>query len=301
MTLLDQVIDDASSGEATSLLRKLMILAHRLEANKLKQWVNYELNGYPQDVELPAYRGPFEVPVQAQLSGMFGSSGTNMLSKYGVPEGYENWFCIGFHDPLAGLESLASSNADLGSPWDPAMVGLYNEWAEEGLVPYVQGMSVYSARRLVSPSLVRGVLDAVRTKALELARELQSDFPDAGEKDGPTVSDPELSRTITHVTTNIFGSVGNLAQGSEVQKHATISVGDIGATINAARDYLADEALPEFLKLLSASSPEHEQRPKVQKFIDAVRSGSVALVAGVAANVAADRLLALASAFFGWA
>jgi hypothetical protein len=299
VTLLDQVIDESSSGDATSLLRKLLVLAHRLDAGDLKQWVTFELNGYPRDAELPAYRGPFAVPVQAQLSGMFGSSGSNMLSPHGMPPGFEDMFRVSFYDPLATLESLAASGQDLGSPWDPAMAGLYNQWADEGKVAHVMGMSVYSARRIVTPGLVRGVIDVVRTKALQLALDLQTDFPNAGEKDGPTVSDPDVNQAITHVTTNIYGSVGNIAQGSNAQQRAMVQVGDVGASINAARDYLADEALPQFLELLS-NRDQTDSRSRVAKFIEAVRSGAVALAAGVASSVAADGLLAIASAFFGW-
>jgi hypothetical protein len=72
-------------------------------------------------------------------------------------------------------------------------------------------MAVYSAQRLITLGLVAGVLDVVRSKCLELALDLQARFPDAGEKDGPTVNEAGVGRAVTHITTNIVGSVKILA------------------------------------------------------------------------------------------
>lgn len=49
-----EAIEAATS--VSSLLRKCKLLAARLDHAQLAQWVEQELNGYPDDADLPAYR-----------------------------------------------------------------------------------------------------------------------------------------------------------------------------------------------------------------------------------------------------
>src|SRR5690606_20718546 len=97
-------------------------------------------------------------------------------------------------------------------------VGLYNGWIDEGKVPFLEYWGVYSATKSVSPSTLQGILDIVRTKALELALDLQYEFPDAGEVGGPTIEEPAVQAAVTHITNNIYGSVTGLAQGNNVRQ-----------------------------------------------------------------------------------
>lgn len=301
MTVLDQIIEDALEGSLSGLLRKLLVLSHRVGSEDLKKWVSSELNGYEADSVLPKYRGPMTVPVQATYAGPMGSSASNMpLSPVGVPDEYRFLFEVSFYDPIATIEALSEGDSGASSSWDPVAVGMYNQWAEEGRVAYLEMMSVVGARRVFSLPLVRGVIDQVRTQALELALEIQAEFPDAGEKDGPTVENPDLNQTVTHVTNNIYGNVGNLAQGQDIRQEVTVEVGNLEAAISAAAKVLNSEVLDDFKKLLVSEEPQTEKRNRVSVFIDSVRQGSVALVAGTLANVGADRLLEIASQYFGW-
>jgi hypothetical protein len=49
------------------LLRKVLILATRLEHEPMKGWVHHELDGYPDDADLPPYRTGYPT----QLKGNF--------------------------------------------------------------------------------------------------------------------------------------------------------------------------------------------------------------------------------------
>lgn len=51
------------------MLRKCKILAARLGHEPFKAWVEFELNGYPDGVELPPYRRDIVGQVKANLSG----------------------------------------------------------------------------------------------------------------------------------------------------------------------------------------------------------------------------------------
>jgi hypothetical protein len=58
MSLLREIQDAATSGATplADVLRKCKILAARLQNKAFAQWVDLELNGYPEDEPLPAHR-----------------------------------------------------------------------------------------------------------------------------------------------------------------------------------------------------------------------------------------------------
>ncbi|MGO2746221.1 AbiTii domain-containing protein [Microbacterium sp.] len=300
MTLLDDVISQASDGEATAVLRKLMIVAHRLGAASLLAWVKNELNGYEADDDLPSYRGPMTVGVQALITGPMGSRGTNVLTSHGIPEGFEGLFEVSFYDPLAGIEAFAQSSEGISIPWDPVIVGMYNRWIDARDVPFIQGWGVYSASKAVSQSRLRAIVDVVRTKALEMALDLQADFPEAGEPGGPTVDDPRVEATVTHITTNIYGSVTGLAQGNSVRQKVSVKAGDLVATLDAARAFLADSGVAEFSRVLTGPGDDEDKRGRLERFVHGVKSGTIAVAGGVASNLAAEGVIEISNQFFGW-
>lgn len=300
MTLLDEVIEQASDGDAAAMLRKLMIVAHRLGADPLLAWVKAELNGYDDLNDIPDYRGPFTVNVQAVITGPGLSKGTNTLTKQGIPEGFDGLFEMRFKDPLATLEGFASSENGIAVPWDPAIIGHYNRWIDEGLVPFIEYWGVYSAQKVFPQGALRGIIDVVRTKALELALDLQAEFPDAGEKNGPTVDNPDVRATVTTIVNNIYGPVTGLAQGHNVTQKVRVTTGDLSGALDSARRFLDDRGLEQLRAVLGPAGDDDDKRSRLGKFVDAVKSGSVTLAAGVTTDLAAVGLIEIATQFFGW-
>ncbi|MFJ2504075.1 hypothetical protein [Microbacterium sp. NPDC087592] len=300
MTLLDDVIEQASDGDAAAMLRKLMIVAHRLGADPLLAWVKSELNGYDDLNDIPAYRGPFTVNVQAVITGPGPSKGTSTLTKQGMPDGFDGLFEMRFKDPLAALEGFAGSENGIAVPWDPAIIGHYNRWIDEGLVPFIEHWGVYSAQKVFPQGALRGIIDVVRTKALELALDLQEEFPDAGEKDGPTVDDPAVEATVTTIVNNIYGSVTGLAQGHNVTQKVRIATGDLRGALESARRFLDDQGIEQLRAVLGLVGDDEDKRSRIGKFLGAVKSGSVTLATGVTTDLAAAGLMEIATQFFGW-
>lgn len=84
MSLLRNIQEGATGTEmpVEVLLRHTLVLATRLEHDPLKEWVRHELDGYPQQVELPPYREGFAT----QLRGNF-NNGAWEASNQHVPIG----------------------------------------------------------------------------------------------------------------------------------------------------------------------------------------------------------------------
>jgi hypothetical protein len=76
MQLLDEIVGLATDGQTPPavLLRKLLVLAFRLKSEKLKSWVEKELNGYRPADPLPDYR----VTSTNSIGVFFGIGGSRM-------------------------------------------------------------------------------------------------------------------------------------------------------------------------------------------------------------------------------
>lgn len=302
MALLDDVIEQASDGDAAAMLRKLMIVAHRLGAGSLLSWVRAELNGYDTASDVPDYRGPFVVTVKAHITGPFGAQAPSTLTRVGTPDSFGRLFEVSFVEPLAVLERYATSGHGIAYPWDPVAIGLYNGWIRDGRVPFIEGWGVFSAQRAVSQGTLQGIVDVVRTRALELALDLQVEFPNAGEKDGPTVNNPGVQEAVTNITNVIYGSVNGLAQGHTVTQEVRVATGDLSGALDSARRFLDDNGLQQLRAVLvgDGDGDDGDKRSRLKKFIDGVNAGSVALATGVTTDLAASGLLEIATQFFGW-
>lgn len=303
MGLLDEIIDGASSDgvTTTNLLRKVRTVAHRVGADVLSTWAKSELDGYSSDDTLPGYRGPFSANVVGQWSGPFNTGGPGAISSVGVPENMQVLFSLEFRQGLAEIEQLASHSSELAQPWDPYAVGRYNELIDQNRVPHIEGMGLVSANRMVTPALLRSIVESVRTRALDLALDLQSADPSAGEAGGPTRENPEIDRALTVNVTNIYGDGTNIAQGTGITQTSTVTKGDLGGLVGALEKLIADrEAIRDAVAIITSDADEPQKRTKLQKVGDAIAAGTVNLTSGVTSNVAAAGLMELAGQYLGW-
>ncbi|MCI1018331.1 hypothetical protein HWD99_06835 [Microbacterium sp. C5A9] len=300
MTLLDDVIEQASDGDAAAMLRKLMIVAHRLGADSLLAWVKAELNGYEAAPSVPNYRGPFNVTVKAHIVGPFGAQAPSTLTRAGTPDEFGSLFEVSFTEPLAVLEGYAKSGDGIVYPWDPLAIGLYNGWIRDGRVPFIEDWGVFSAQRSVSQRTFQGLVDVVRTRALELALDLQAEFPNAGEKDGPTVDNPAVEATVMTIVNNIYGPLNGLAQGNNFTQKVRVVTGDLVGALDSARRFLDEGELVGLESVLAGVGDDDDKRGRLAKFLDAIKAGSITLATGVTTDLAAAGLLEIATQFFGW-
>jgi hypothetical protein len=245
MTLLDEIIDASTSdsGSTSNLLRKVRVAAHRLGASDISTWAQRELSGYPNDAELPGYRVQ-ETSVLGIFAGPARSEIRRELQR-ATPE-FREWFRVDMRQPLSELEGFASADSDPSREWPAWLVQKY----EKGGFFRMNLHVLFSARNEIPRQRIIGLIDTVTTRELDFALELQTEFPDAGSVDGPTVtSEPSLARTVNNITNNITGHGTNLAIGSEtVRQHNSVTMGDLEALRSEAKALgLTDDAVSEFI------------------------------------------------------
>jgi hypothetical protein len=153
-TLLRQIqLDATESKESVAVvLRRAQILAARLHHEPLKNWVEWELNGYPSADVLPEYRVLGNVHVIGDFSGPFGSGMQNApIAPVSVPEDmHDVLFGHKFFEPIAELEGLAKASGPLEVNWPTNAVALYGQHMYESMV-------CRSARKVFSSQTVTGM------------------------------------------------------------------------------------------------------------------------------------------------
>jgi hypothetical protein len=238
--LLDDIIELATDDRkpVSVLLRKCLILGHKLNNERLKAWANQELNGYETQDGLPAYR---IVPAgaKAYMSGPFGAS----ISNFPIPsmllkEQHRDFATtIYLKEPIGSYEELMRSDCeDFQVEW-PADLVLYYQRT----IRTRNGCCLAQASQSVGKSAFAQVFDAVRNRTLSMALEIRASLG-GSDKELDNVSPQAAAKIERTVTTNIYGGVNVIASGqSQVnstvsQTQNTISAGDkeqLGAALRS--------------------------------------------------------------------
>jgi hypothetical protein len=110
---LTEIIDAATEDAVTvpSLLRKLKVVAARLDTAVLLEWVENELAGYGESALVPNYRGPFPTEVVAQWAGPGGAHSTVPLPSATLPEAMRKApYELVFRNSVSELDVLVNGN-----------------------------------------------------------------------------------------------------------------------------------------------------------------------------------------------
>jgi hypothetical protein len=176
--IIDEIIEILGREDPplTTALMKTKVLLHTLGKKELAQWVDYELTGYPDDVELPAYR-KVQVVIRGHLRNISVAYENQPLPVMHLSEKQRDILTDGsLGQSITELERLASG--------DRAALELPPEWYsafDKGLAP---GFHVYAASKNISPLNIAGILTIVRSRLLDFVLELRDEFgPDAKEAD----------------------------------------------------------------------------------------------------------------------
>lgn len=207
--LLDEIINLATDDKQpiAVLLRKCVVLAHRLKNDQLKIWANKELNGYGTDDELPDYR---KVPAITQ--GFFIGPGWSQMKALIPPSSLDEphrQFARETHltQGISAYEQATShgKSGEATIPWPPDLVVHYQD-------RIIDMMHLHSAFQEIPKSGLVELLDTVRTRVLNMALEIQGevgeDDPDL--KHVEPASESRINQTIIQ---NIHGGQAFVSTG----------------------------------------------------------------------------------------
>lgn len=301
-TALEMAIEALSDPSVTlpDALRHLLVVSRRIGADDLSDWVRGELNGYPLDGELPTYRTGQHLPVKLRFDGPMQSSTTRLVSAAELPAKYTGALKgVGFREPVAELESLAGGESDPELQLPLGWMAAYRRDADEGKVPAIEYMVLNHAGLALPRTHLKGILDRIKSTALDLALSLEEISPAVGDPGGPTVADdPKLAQQVQVHVTQLFATDSTITIGDNATvasaKGATavsIEAGDIEGLLDAAAALLQPEAVTALAEALKADG--NQPADATQTFLSKVKAGAVQLAGGVATNAAYDGLVGL--------
>ncbi|MGZ3523236.1 MAG: AbiTii domain-containing protein [Thermodesulfobacteriota bacterium] len=220
MSLLREIqsaVVDPNTDVAT-LLRKCKILAVRLRNEEFKRWVDHELNGYDKIENLPKYR-ILHTESYGNFSGSFDAALNNApIPPLCLPEEFRDRITKSYlMHPISAYASLVDRKEkhDVQEQWPASMIALF-----AGKI--YKDMNCLSAWKLIPYNALVALVDTIKTRVLNFILEIEEEAPDAGE--APPNSPPIPQERVAQVFHNhIYGSVGNIAEGSQQVTQTAIS------------------------------------------------------------------------------
>ncbi len=291
MMLLDEIITllgDEKSSLSAALL-KTKILLHQIGKKELAEWVNNELNGYPKEETLPAYR-----ILSSEIRGNAASVAWQ-FTDHPIPTSHmgdffkEHFLTAEMRQSLAVLEDLSSKSGSLKRTVPMEYNGKISEALSEGVY-------VSSAWCITPTHEVKGILTQVRSRLLDFVLELKSSM-------GDVMSDEDVKKKSTNVdaanlfNNAVFGHNATIMVGSHNLQSVQnkVEVGDLEALIKTLTDagIPADEieslkaAVTEDVATEGKASFDGKTGSWLTRVMGKIAKGSIHLTKDVAAHVIA--------------
>lgn len=182
-----KIIKDLANGSVDTItaLKRAKVLLSEFENEEIKNWINYELAGYPDEASIPDYRITRGNIVGSYFKGSMAShmTWTNVSIPLGkmpndMQEGILN---VQFREGVDALkqlfESSKDSNVQLGKviPADffPSIAN-YND------DPY---MIITSAKVVIGPQCIRNIFAVIENRLLDILMLLEKEFGNLDELD----------------------------------------------------------------------------------------------------------------------
>lgn len=258
MELLGEIRDGALS-DSTSLaevLRRCVILGHRMKYPPLKEWANQELNGYASQKMVPSYR-----ILTAQLTGNFSTAGWS-LDSHPVP------LSIFPDDSISDIVTVPVLQ-------DVAALQKWKAQEQITLKPRHSNLERYVTSNIgdgqfcslvwlqVAPSSITGLLSQIRNRIVGFVLDIEGELGDKAMPDG-SIATRSRERVNYIFQTNVYGDTGNVVTGigntitSKISAELHIEAGNS----QSLRDFLKrqgidDESIARLERLL-------EQDPKAE-------------------------------------
>ena len=292
MSLIDDICSDLTneSADIANTLRKAKILASAIGLPEFREWVDSELNGYPDLKKVPNYRRSRPLNL-----GTFSGSFQTMARKVPLPTQSLPSPVKEFAEKLVLSQGVGELEAMLNQG-----DGKYKrEWPVEFVMLardatlMTDGMILVNAHQPILPSHISGILDKVKNKLLDFILGLQEkNVTSENLKSGEVKQ--EMVRNLFHI--HIYGDHNIVASGESVQQQANpIRKGDIASLVNHLAGHKVDENDLSELKRIVATEQDPSQGqfgPKVQawvgKMIEKAASGAWKISLATAPKVLMD-------------
>ena len=297
MSLIEEIQQEAvdSKCDLGALLRKCKVLAARLRSQALEEWLVWESNGYPLDVDVPSYR-TWPLHLKGHFSGPFGSGMRNapiplLCLPEKAREKYQKYQC---RQSIASIEQILREKhgGTLQVPTGDLAVVLGTEVYEGQNC--LQAWAEFGAGQLVE------VLNTVRNRVLDFSLAIWKEDPDAG--NGTLTGEDkkmEPSRVTQIFNTTVYGGAASLVgTANDSQVSFDVTTNDLSSLESLLRATMVSEEDITELKEALQSDPRPTLPgrfgPKVSAWVSKMFGkacdGSWGIAIGAAGKLLADAI-----------
>ncbi|MGO7501539.1 AbiTii domain-containing protein [Rhizobium johnstonii] len=267
MGLLTEIQNDAISDAVpvNSILRKVMLLAHRLDSGLLEDWVKHELNGYPNNTEVPDYR---KIPLnfKARLTNGVVVHNEAPIAQYLVKKatGQEHIDTFDCRQAIGTIDYKNAGNDTLVLNMDNFALVLPGKAVDKN-------WDVLGFWAEMPAAKVNGILDAVRNKVLEFTIALQKRYPNADDVEW-IKNQASGAATVSQVfnTTINNGNAGVIGHADASTINITVNNGNLqDLRTQLTQHGVSDEDLKELEAALNDEPEINEKKfgPKVAGWV----------------------------------
>jgi AbiTii len=196
--LLREIEQDALDEKKSmaAVLNKVIALGGRVDSTKLRDWARRELQGYTPEDELPEYRKIY-APLLMDAATMTGIIKGQQLSPWDLPDFAQKDISNDLIMPkgIGEIERLARSCP----PGDAVKISPY---MAAQLVQFMNMTGHWNGRieRIywgVSPTILEGIVDQVRTRTIALISEIIADMPEGAVTPSRETADNAFELAVT--------------------------------------------------------------------------------------------------------
>jgi hypothetical protein len=291
-------IDEASS--VAGLLRKCLLLAARLESNPLEDWVKQELDGYGSEVAVPDYRN-LHVNYKGNFVASFGRQANNVPVHPAVIEAVTKGRRSSRFQARQAITTIDTSQATRDA-------GVLMVSCDE-LTPFLSNkvFEDYQCLQLWGeiPAMgVVGIVEAVKTRVLELALSIEKKYPEAGEVGDKTVNEEDAKKDVAGLLqTIVYGNVGVLGTANHSTVNIVVNPGNFDQLSSTLLKSGLSEADVQELKVILKDEPAiagpKAFGPKLKKWIGKMVGKAVADTWQVGVGAGAALLEAALLGYYG--
>jgi hypothetical protein len=177
MKLLDEIVElTTSDAEGLSvLLRKCLVLSYTLKSDRLRDWVDKELNGYGDNDQLPEYR-KFSTISKGFFVGSFDAQINDQPLQTSVLKREHRHIANSaqLREPIAAYDKLVGGTPSDGegefrSEWPPDLTAHYQQ-------KFIQDFVLNRAWRVIPRPALLALLDTIRNGDIGLAVPMRAGY-----------------------------------------------------------------------------------------------------------------------------
>ncbi len=296
MTLLEKIKVEAVEGSSslTSLLRRCLLLAAKLNNADFTKWVSSELNGYSNEDGLPAYRR-LSADSIGTFVGFGGRQMTNVpIPTCNLPEQIEQYLSSApFIQSVGSIESLLrdTENGQISARWPANIIAAYQG-------KFYKDFSLIEAHRVIGRSAVAAIPDIVRNRIIEFVLELEKRFPAKTFEENDVSIEPRQVQSV--VNNYIYGDGNRIASNCDsVDQSVLLSLAQgnwamLESTLKELK--LSAQDIESLKKSLQADPPQSKDNLGTSvsgwlgKIVGKIATGTYDLSVGTASGVIATAI-----------